>query len=82
MLIAFPKELMQSIRDNSYQAWRSWTASFKRGGSTLPVILTLAFAIGSTTAMFVLIKGVLTGTVGTRLGGSGSWSQGTAFVNP
>jgi predicted permease len=60
MLIAFPKELMQSIRDNSYQAWRSWTASFKRGGSTLPVILTLAFAIGSTTAMFVLIKGVLT----------------------
>jgi putative ABC transport system permease protein len=51
---------MQSIRDNLYQAWRAWIAAMKRGGSSLPVILTLAFAIGATTAIFVLVNGVLT----------------------
>jgi predicted permease len=51
---------MLSTRDNLYQAWRAWTASLKHSGSSLSVILTLAFAIGATTAMFVLVKGVLT----------------------
>lgn len=50
---------MGTAFSNVYQAWRAWTASLKRGGATLPVILTLALAIGATTAMFVLVKRLL-----------------------
>ena len=50
---------MQHIRDDFHQAWRSWTASFKSGRSTIPVILTLVIAIGATMAAFVLVSSLL-----------------------
>lgn len=50
---------MRHTRDDLYQAWRAWTASLKSGGGTTIVVLTLATAVGATTAMFVLIKGLL-----------------------
>lgn len=50
---------MQTVCDNIRHAWRSWIASLRTGGSTIIVILTLAFAMGATTAMFAVVKGLL-----------------------
>jgi putative ABC transport system permease protein len=49
---------MFSLRD-MYYAWRSWVASLKSQGSTVPVILILALGIGATTAIFGLVDGLL-----------------------
>jgi len=54
------KAHMPDLRDTFQHAWRSWIVSLRRGGSSTPVILTLALAIAATTATFALVKSLLT----------------------